>query len=153
MHLTLAATLIALLASTSQVYAHQPEPKISNSSLAKSGLMVIDGTDVIDYSELRINKIHNLSRLIGTYQSELGGATLTLELTKLDGDFYEVTRTYSEPETDPQIKRYSCTQQQLLKDSDTELYIKPLGDGIIVLEKDPETEFISSEHWIHYRSL
>lgn len=107
---------------------------------------VLLGTEVEDLSAF-----HGTSGpLLPRYETEIGGATLSLSITH-SGNDWRIQRTYREPGTQSRRRTYSATCHPdglLMGDSLKGMLVQ---EGLLIEESQSDVEGIPNNMWVLYR--
>lgn len=159
---TLAATtlLLIILGCNAQSNSNQNIAKVtqkpattpSNPCLRLSEHKEITNKDVLTGTEISdTSKFTPSSKLSERYQADMGGATLNLDIEKTDNGF-RLTRSYQEPGMASKLKSYAsvCIKNNIILHHG--LTGRIVKSGLLLIENQPENEFIPSDLWIHYKT-
>jgi hypothetical protein len=107
---------------------------------------VLDSTDIVDISTFTTSP----KTLEGDYQTEIGGAVLTLTI-KLTSSSWVINRTFQEPGEKTVSRDYqpTCISNKLIYSDG--LVGKSVNGGILIFESKPNTEGIPDNLWIFYK--
>ena len=100
---------------------------------------VLVGTDIADLTSFKVSD----AELTGTYQAELGGATVTVSVSD-----NSLTRTFQEPGTEPNQRTSQpvcLSGSQLIAES---MVARRVSEGLLYLESAPDIGGIPANLWI-----
>jgi len=127
-----------------------------NESLCKPSLsieeslpeLVLVGTDVVNIESFRSSK----KALANNYLAEIGGATLNFSITS-NSQIISAERTFQEPGEPIKNSLYKpvCIYNDTILAKD--LIGKIVDDGILILEKKPNTEGVPINLWVLYNEI
>ncbi len=127
------------------------------SPLAQSGVAVpdvqsvLDGTDLIDITSLRLRAPDN--SIEGEYRSEQGGSQLGLTVSRT-GKQWTIWRRYNEPELRERTAVYRTEiRDSVLVSVKNDFFVRVTGDGLLALELNSGLDTIPPSYWIHYRRV
>ena len=132
--------------------AYAAETPAAQSSIAVPAVKsVLDGTDLIDLSALKLLAAEKIRQ--GKYSSEEGGSQLELTVSR-KGKQWTIKRRYEEPELKARTKVYKAeVNGPVLVSGKKDFYMQVTSDGLLVLELHSGLDSIPASYWILYRPV
>ena len=117
----------------------------SNQALSPDN--VLYGTDVKAATSFKSIKSNNIQ---GSYVTEMGGASLSLEITNKDKNFL-VKRVFVEPGIPAETKEYIFTNSGEFFNSNGKAKIVVVEDGLLLFELTPGSYGVPTDMWVYYQ--
>lgn len=123
---------------------------LANDTELQQTPLVLDGTDLLDVSQLQLEKM-DPDRLAGRYSAEQGGSVLFLNVMPQGKGIWTVERIYTEPGMNDVSSRYTVRRTEHgLASEKGDFVLRQTRVGLIALEKNSGLDNIPASYWIHY---